>query len=53
MAYLVSQIRKNNNQAYMEKLHVIETVYESKEPSDKIKFLKIMQWGLIMEGNLN
>ncbi len=46
MTYLVSQLRKNNNQAYMEKLHVIETVYESKEPLGKNKVFKDYAVGL-------
>ena len=40
MGYLVSQLRKNNNQVCMEKLHVIETVYESKEPFGQNKVFK-------------
>ncbi len=46
MEYLVSQLRKNNNQAYMEKLHVIETVYESKDPLGQNKVFKDYTVGL-------
>ena len=46
MAYLVSQLWKNNNQAYMEKINVIETVYESKEPFGQNKVFKDYAVGL-------
>ena len=40
MAYLVSQLRKNNGQAYMEKLLITKTVYQSEDPFGQNKVFK-------------
>ena len=46
MAYLVSQLRKNNGQAYMEKLSIVKTFYQSKDPFGQNKVFKDYAIGL-------
>lgn len=46
MAYLVSQLRKNNGQAYMEKLPIVKTFYQSKDPFGQNKVFKDYAIGL-------